>query len=76
MASHNGAMLVFYFPPMSEKSSASYCFECKQALTELDNYGQRLKGCITCNIWWSLAGDKVRLPEEDLRALYQLRRNE
>jgi hypothetical protein len=61
-------------PAMSD--SASSCFECKRPLTEIDNYGQRLKGCLTCNIWWSVAGDKVRLPEEDPRALHQLRRNE
>jgi Holliday junction resolvase len=39
------------FSTMSDEGRASYCFECKQALTE-----------------------KVRLSEEDLRALHQLRR--
>jgi hypothetical protein len=29
---------------------------------------------MNCNIWWSLRGAKVRLSEEDLRALHQLRR--
>ena len=60
---------------MSDESTVSYCFECKQPLVEIDNYGKRLTGCLTCNIWWSLNGtDKVRLPEEDLRALRLLRR--
>ena len=31
-------------------------------------------GSSTCNIWWSLEGAKVRLSEEDLRALHQLPR--
>jgi len=60
---------------MSDENTVSYCFECKQPLVEIDNYGRRLKGCLTCNIWWSVRGDvKVRLPEEDLRALHKLRR--
>jgi hypothetical protein len=53
---------------MSDESTV--CFECKRPLTEIDNY---LKGCLTCNICWSPEGTKVRLPEEDLRALHQLR---
>jgi len=44
-------------------------------LTEIDNRGQLLKGCMTCNIWWSSTGDKVRLSEEDLRSLHLLRRS-
>jgi hypothetical protein len=59
---------------MSDESAVSY-FECKHPLTEIDNYGQWLRGCMTCNIWWSLEGAKVRLPEEDIRALRQLRRD-
>jgi hypothetical protein len=31
---------------------------------------------MNCNIWWSLKGAKVRLSEEDLRALHALRRGE
>ena len=58
---------------MSDESTVSYCFECKQPLVEIDNYGKRLTGCLTCNIWWSESGAKVRLPEEDLRALHELR---
>jgi hypothetical protein len=50
------------------------CRECKQALVEIDNRRKQLTGCMTCNIWWSEDGDKVRLSEEDLRALHAIRR--
>ena len=40
------------------------CLECKQPLVEIDNRGQRLTGCMTCNIWWSAEGKKVRLSEK------------
>ena len=53
----------------------SYCFECKRPLVEIDNLGQRLRGCLTCNIWWSLTGGGVvKLSVEDLQDLQQLRR--
>jgi hypothetical protein len=29
---------------------------------------------MTCNIWWSASGDRVRLSEEDLHSLYELKR--
>jgi hypothetical protein len=35
---------------MSEEA-ASYCHECKRPLTEIDNRGQILQGCLSCNIW-------------------------
>jgi hypothetical protein len=48
---------------------SSYCFECKRPLVEIDNRGHRLRGCMTCNIWWSLTGGgAVKLSEEDLQA--------
>ena len=50
------------------------CTECKQPLVEIDNRGKHLSGCMTCNIWWSAEGKKIRLSEEDLRALHALRR--
>ncbi len=53
----------------------SYCFECKHPLVEIDNRGQRLRGCMTCNIWWSpRGGAAVKLSVEDLYALQQLKR--
>jgi hypothetical protein len=59
---------------MPDETTISYCHECKRPLTEIENRGQLLKGCMTCNIWWSSSGDKVRLSEEDLRSLHLLRR--
>ncbi len=50
------------------------CRECKQPLVEIDNRGDHFTGCMTCNIWWSAEGEKIRLSEEDLRALHALRR--
>jgi hypothetical protein len=55
---------------MSEEA-ASYCHECKRPLTEIDNRGQLLKRCMSCNIWWLASGDRVRFSEEDLHALHQ-----
>jgi hypothetical protein len=51
----------------------SYCFECKRPLAEIDNRGQHLRGCMTCNIWWSADDKKVRLSEVDLAVLHALR---
>ena len=31
--------------------ATNYCFECKRPLVEIDNRGQRLTGCMTCNIF-------------------------
>ena len=44
---------------MSDEITVSY-FECKHPLTEIDNYGQCLRGCMTYIIWWSREGAKVR----------------
>ena len=53
----------------------SYCFECKRPLVEIDNRGQRLRGCMTCNIWWSLRGaGPIKLSVEDLAALQAMGR--
>jgi hypothetical protein len=42
------------------------CNQCKQPLIEIDNRGERLKGCLTCNLW-STVDLKLwkRLSEED-----------
>jgi hypothetical protein len=53
---------------------ADPCRECKQPLVEIDNRRRHLTGCMVCNIWWSADGVKVRLSEEDLRALHLIRR--
>jgi hypothetical protein len=53
------------------------CNQCKQPLIEIDNRGERLKGCLTCNLW-STVDRKLwkRLSKEDLRALHALVRHE
>jgi predicted Fe-S protein YdhL (DUF1289 family) len=52
-----------------------YCFECKRPLIEIDNRGRYLRGCMTCNIWWSLTGGgAAKVSAEDLQVLEQLRR--
>jgi hypothetical protein len=51
------------------------CSECKQPLVEIDNRTMYLTGCMTCNIWWTNEGEKVRLSEADLRALHATRRS-
>jgi hypothetical protein len=50
------------------------CNQCKQELIELDNRGERLAGCLSCNLW-SASGEKlwVRLSAEDMHALHHLR---
>ena len=59
---------------MSDEIDGRYCRECKQPLAEIDNRGQRLTDRMTCNIWGTADGKKVRLSEEDLRALHAMRR--
>jgi len=47
----------------------------QQPLVEIDKRRRHLTGCMTCNIWWSADDKKVRLSEDDLAALHELRRN-
>jgi hypothetical protein len=61
---------------MTDECRISCCHECKQPLTAIDCYGERLTGCMTCNIWWAPNGAKKRLAEEDFRALHQMMRNQ
>jgi hypothetical protein len=50
------------------------CNHCKQPLIEIDNRGQRLTGCLTCNLWTPVDGKRwTRLSEEGLRAVHHLR---
>src|SRR5215813_8629727 len=50
------------------------CDRCDATLIEIDHYGDRLKGCIECNIW---CGGKnafvVELSVEDIEALRVVR---
>jgi len=50
------------------------CHYCDQELIEIDDRGQRLTGCLTCNLWSAEEGDRwIKLPEQDMRALHDLR---
>ena len=49
------------------------CKGCGQPLIEVDNRGQRLRGCLTCNEWRDSAGDVVKLSVDDLAAVHALR---
>jgi uncharacterized Zn finger protein (UPF0148 family) len=50
--------------------TSSHCKQCDQPLVEIDNYGERLIGCIECNRWtWRGSKRPIELPEDDLEAL-------
>ena len=51
-----------------DETSSLLCHECKRPLTAIDFHGEHLKGCPTCNIWWTPSDTKKRLSEADLRA--------
>ena len=53
------------------------CNHCQQELVGIDNRGERLTGCLSCNLW-SASGEKlwIELCAEDLVALHELRRAE
>ena len=58
---------------MTDEESRARCNQCGQDLVEIDNRGERLVGCLTCNLWSATVARWTRLGEEDLRALHQLR---
>ncbi len=45
------------------------CDRCTRPLVEIDHYGERLKGCPTCNRWQTLTGEWCRLAANDIVAL-------
>jgi len=55
---------------------AETCTECKQPLIEIDNRGQHLRGCLSCNEWHDRKGNAVKLSRDDLAALQALRWNQ
>ena len=58
----------------ADAEEAERCHQCGQELIELENRGKRLVGCLTCNLWAAADNNRwIRLGEEDLRALHQLR---
>ena len=50
------------------------CDRCDAPLIEIDQYGERLVGCIECNCWSRRDSAQLfmELPEEDLQALREL----
>jgi hypothetical protein len=61
--------------PPCYNASMGYCFKCKQSASKVDNRGEHLTGFLTCNVWWSRwSANAVKLSEEDLHALHELRR--
>lgn len=55
-----------------DTSSSSYCQECRRPFVVADLHRERLKGCPTCNIWWTTNGNKKRLSEAGLRAVFDM----
>ena len=53
------------------------CNQCQQELIGIENRGERLTGCLSCNLW-SVTGEKlwIELCADDLHALEELRRAE
>ena len=67
---HRSRRFACYTEPMTVQR----CNQCGQELIEIDNRGERLVGCLTCNLWTAAVSARwIRLSEEDLRALHQLR---
>ena len=50
------------------------CDRCKERLIEIDHYGERLTGCLECNVWWgSKRAFIIELSVEDFEGLRRLK---
>jgi hypothetical protein len=59
--------------PITEDGSRC-CDRCGAQLIELDRYGERLTGCLECNVWWgSKRAFIIELSVEDFEALRRLK---
>ena len=55
--------------PEGSPQVSEHCSQCGQQLIEIDNRGERLVGCLTCNLWAAEGKEHwVRLNKEDVRA--------
>ena len=56
---------------MTETCSTLTCDECHRPLMRIDFYGERLEGCLSCNLWTVAGGARLwrKLPEADIEAL-------
>jgi hypothetical protein len=59
--------------PKLPKHAMSRCKQCNQPLVEIDHYGERLKGCLSCNWWQAATGEWCRLAADDIVALRALK---
>ena len=60
---------------MTETCGTLICEECHRPLMRIDFYGERLDGCLFCNLWTVAGGVRLcrKLPEADVEALRGLR---
>ena len=57
-------------PPHVADGQMDHCNHCNQELIEIDNRGEGLTGCLSCNLW--SASDEslwISLSDQDLHAL-------
>jgi hypothetical protein len=53
------------------------CDRCEQPLIEIDHYGERLTGCLECNVWnGGKSAFVVELSVEDFEALRGVKTND
>jgi hypothetical protein len=61
---------------MTDDVKIACCNHCKRPLTEIDSRGERLTGCLPCNLWATADCTRwKKLSKEDLRALHPLIRH-
>jgi len=61
---------------MEDMMPSNHCKQCDQLLVEIDHYGERLKGCPSCNRWQTLDGEWCRLAPDDIVALRAIRKSD
>jgi hypothetical protein len=49
------------------------CKQCDQPFVEIAHFGERLKGCPSCNRWQAATGEWCRLAADDIIALRALK---
>jgi len=51
----------------------NHCERCGGQLIEIDHYGERLKGCPSCNRWQAATAEWCRLAPDDILVLRALK---
>ena len=68
----NGQPSQYLETPIADDGFA--CDRCEQPLIEIDRHGERLTGCLDCNVWSGSKGAfVVELSVEDSEALRRLK---